>query len=294
MKELLSGFKLYDHRHPLRWSVDNHDVIGKMALQCKDDYPISGTEFIDVHRVPDTNGMIIIFSLIDDDYALHFDALCHNIIERTRQCSEQEGAKKAGALFNRWKRMLRGRRSLESEEIQGLIGEILSMKLSLIPEYGEILTINGWTNSQYGDQDFILENRWFEIKTVKVGSKTFTVSSLDQLDRDDEGFLILVYLRTAPESSGKKITLNTAYSDMIEFLVDDVAKELFKDTMAGKGYKPNDPVYDTKDIFEMVGMKSYSVKEGFPRMRRTELKISGISDARYDILIDSLNDFEVK
>lgn len=293
MKELLSGYKLYDHKHPLRWSVDNHEMIGKMALQSTEDCAITATELIDIIHIPDAGGMIIVFSLKDDNYALNFDALCHNIIEGTRQCSERDGTKKVGLLFNKWKRMLKGQRGLDSIEIQGLIGELLSMKISLIPEYGEVQTINGWMNSLWGDQDFILGNKWFEIKTAIVGSKTITISSLDQLDRDDEGFLLLVFLRRVSESSGKKITLNTAYNDMIESLTDETATEVFKDAMSGEGYRPNDPVYDAKDIFELAGMKSYSVREGFPRIRRTELKIPGISDARYEILIDMLHDYEV-
>ena len=128
-------------------------------------------------------------------------------------------------------------------------------------------------------------------KTVLEGRTSVKISSLEQLDRDDEGRLIVVTMRRSSPLSQNVITLNSIYSEMIDAIVDLDANRQFEETMGYAGYI-EDQAYD--DIcFEVVRVVEYDVGDDFPRLRGSELSSTGIVSGSYDISLDAISEFEV-
>jgi hypothetical protein len=285
-------FKVVDATHPLDWRINASGAVTKLVLiTCKEPKNYRSSRGVSVSKAKRSDGWALLFSLTDNGPEERFLAFVKDVVESSRNICPQDATDFVLGRYAQWKSMFESvRKRLQDWQIQGIIGEILTIRDVLIPRYGEEDALRAWMNALGGKQDFACFDVWYETKAVKEGKSVVRISSLDQLDRDDPGRLVVVTLRDSSTISPLGMTLNSLYSAMVENL-SAVSRELFINIMSDFGYDPK-TVYDP--CYELVKIREYEVKEGFPRLRGSELEGKGIVNAEYDISLNAMFDFKVR
>lgn len=287
-------FKGCGQGHPLDWRIEDCDPPRALQLVGKTRPPsMDSTRFIEVRigqRSADGQWSLL-FKLKDNSFSDIFLTFCNDLIEQSRNMADESAFEYVAERYQQWKKMFKDvSGGLGREEVQGLIGEMLVIRDILIPRYGEEVALNSWMNALLGKQDFVCPGMWYEVKSVLVGKSTVTISSLDQLDRDDAGELAIIVLRKTSGESVTGVTLNSLFEELKGSLISNRSKNKFLEIMRLAGYA-HAAEYD-EYVYELVQIDEYAVGADFPRIRRSEVK-KGVIDARYEISIDGIVGFKV-
>ena len=292
-----SVFQGYQATHPLRLYY-GLDVTGNMDFvmqinKLPDRIPPS-TKSINIIVTRREDGQLLIhFQLIEKDDSDIFIRLCHDLAESTSNHRDATNAE--AALLNRyvkWKRLLDrdNKGLLSSTEIKGLLGELLFLERYLAPRHGYDDSITGWIGSSGAHRDFVVSDLWFEIKAIDPGSIIVNISSVDQLDTDNPGQLVLMVLEKTNRLDLTAISLPQEVAALKLALVDNpISLSQFENKLTEAGYF-YDPLYD-EDKYVLRRIHYYDVSSNFPRIRRKDLP-KGIVKLSYEIGIDSLSQFE--
>lgn len=252
---------------------------------------VKGTSLIDVKQFMLGEKKCIQFSLKSLSSSDLFYKLCNDLIDSSRDSSEASGYSFITSRFARWKKMFVSRTGiLTIEMIMGLMGELSFLKDYLIPKYGVHEAVQSWSAPETTVKDFSINDEWFEIKTVGSQSLTVNINSLQQLDSQLKGSLVVYYLeRMSPTFKG--ITLNSLVEDLMKEIpsVDD--SDLFATKITSLGYTYNDQ-YD-EIVFEIKNRRQFIVDNNFPVIRKDMIP-AAVHNVKYELMISSLQEFEVK
>ena len=232
------------------------------------------------------------FILANDKYEdiyLHF---CADIIESSRSLHyKHQGAEFVCARYQKWREMLAAakNRTLSASEIKGLIGEIFFLKNYLIPLYGEEKAVYSWIGPEAADQDFVLLDKWYEVKTTVSGAETVNISSVEQLDSSGIGELVVIYMDKTSLSDEKKITLNDIYESTLDDIKEERIKYKFKTILLNHGYYPK-PEYDSFH-YRYNGIRRFLVDSTFPSIKRKNLPNS-IAEVKYTLTLSTIINYE--
>lgn len=285
--------------HPLELYRDPAPEPRYIMLLCDQEPPTVGsTENIRVVKAPRS---------IDNRWALHirlsddvnddrlkqiFNLFVEDLINTTKKTEADDAANLVLSRYKQWIALFKPHRNpLTKNEVQGLIGELLVLSKVLIPAYGEMRAIESWMNAKKGKQDFVFDDKWYEVKTIQESRLLVTITSIEQLDRDDEGIFVIVKLRETSLMSSKCITLNSLFLSISDLIESTFEKDKLRAMVLASGYSPN-PEYDNF-AFELVDITQYSVTANFPRIRRNDLKFSEINNLTYELLVDRLGEFRL-
>ena len=287
-----NGFMRATAKHPLElfvgWdSVDRETLL----LVCKEK-PIrlfsSSMIDVDTGKRKD-NKWAISFSLTDSKYFDIFCQFCLDIILSSSDVKDtDEGEKFVCQRYIKWQEMLKRKRGvlLTDSEIKGLIGELYFLKEYLIPNYSISKAILSWVGPKRVDQDFVVDETWYEVKATTSGSESIKVSSIEQLDLDEVGHLAILFLDKTSQANSLKITLNQLVNE-IASLVSGTPELLtaFNGELIEQGYYYSEE-YD-EYCFRFNGYSLYLVDERFQCLRRKDIPKS-IKNASYDLLLAEL------
>lgn len=232
-------------------------------------------------------------SLVKDEYKDMFILFCGDIIESSRMIKNKEkGAKFVVTRYNEWKEMLANSRSglLSPEEIKGLLGEMYVLDNELMVKYGSEKSALSWTGPRAAHQDFILDDTWYEVKTISSGKNEVKISSVEQLDCPNDGELIVVFADKTSRINANAINLNLVYMKLLSRLMDDDVRAEFCDMLLKYGYYPRPEYEDVDYTFEVKGVRHYLVTESFPCFRRKNIPM-GITKVDYFISLPTIKDF---
>jgi hypothetical protein len=224
-----------------------------------------------------------------------FVRLCNDVIESGLACRPSNNAGQfVLARLSRWRQLLKiGFDGLLKEnEIQGLIGELLFLSTA-ISIFGPQNGVNSWKGPLDAPRDFECPSGSFEIKTVRAGSVSIHISSIDQLDvaKGAQLTLVVYELIRVDEHQADAITLPGLIKDIRKQIKEDeAASQEFEDKLLTAGFLEH-PEYDSVR-FRNIGVRHFSVASDFPRLARTKLP-HAIVDARYDLLIADCESFIV-
>ncbi len=288
-------FKLIDDTHPLEWSYN--DTYPPTMLYLKSE--VEPGDFIDtmgirIQKFKQNMGTWALLFILNDSMCKDiFESFCKDVVESSRNVPKEYGPQFAYDRYIKWVYLFKPNKTnkLTKDAIQGLIGEMYALQKLFIPKYSPDSALKAWMNKSKGKQDFIQSDCWYEIKTIHEDKDTVKISSLEQLDRDDYGLLIVIKLRKTSTESPNKITINSLYSNILEALPTFYLKKRFTEIMSNAGYS-FETEYD-EICFEIKSLNWYEVKDDFPRLTPSNLPNQGISSATYEILLDSISSFEV-
>ncbi|MCH3917916.1 MAG: PD-(D/E)XK motif protein [Spirochaetia bacterium] len=290
------GYLQIDVIHPLEWFVGYQSRKQKTLLligSIESDEIKSSKSILVTRRKRETdNRNVLSFELLHNEQNEVFATFCADIIEYSRKATDEKSALNLVVRrYKQWSCLLEAEKlSFMDEKCRkGLLGELLFIQ-ERIKSSGSILkTIQGWVGPNGADQDFIFEDVWYEIKSIDLAATSITISSLEQLDTQNTGELVVMRIdKSAPEKMGA-ISLNDAVSK-IDCLLSDIpeAFDLFHLKLSNYGY------IDLKEYsmqkYYCSKIQRYDVNDTFPRMLRRKVP-SQIESLHYELSLPALENW---
>jgi len=292
------GFDSYQRigvSHPIAWYA-GRDTTGRSSIFCiVETKPtiITSTRLIDVFvGVRKDLKFGITFSLKDESYIGLFSHFGEDMVDYTKNTTKPEKAADViCARYIQWQNAFKRNNGgiLSYEEMKGLVGELLFMKMRLFSTYGKEHSIDSWSGVELTDQDFNCGNTWYEVKSTVSGSTTVKISSIEQLDTGNEGHLVVMLLDKTSEDDSSRITLNNMYEMVLSDLDSLSYQEKFKNKMLSFGYYPNE-IYN-KYGFKYNGLFMYKVNNDFPCLRRKDVPVA-VQTVKYELSLPAINEFK--
>lgn len=293
MNDATAFYKEADYTHPLSWRMNDARPPTSLALISETEpVALRSTKGITVTKVKRSDGKWQLkFDLTIDGHVGNFAAFCNDMMDSTRNVDPKDGPDAVAAQYLKWKDLFKqaGDR-LDKLQIQGLLGEMIFLRDTIIPRYGTDAAIRSWVGPMRKGQDFQCVDMWYEIKTISSNKNMAKITSLDQLDREDRGRLVIMRLRDNVADSPSRITINKMYREIMDRL-SPLSQCRFQAALESAGFRSHE---DYDDLgFELLSVTEYEVKDGFPRLCRSKMG-KGISEAVYEIDLDIICDFRVR
>lgn len=223
-----------------------------------------------------------------------FARLCVDLVENSySSSSEQEGISRVTARFLAWQRLFASmHETLPISVLKGLVGELSFLKSLISKGVTKDDAIDSWMGPNGSDRDFTLNDRWYEIKAIATGKDKLTISSLNQLEIDSIGYLVVSYVDEASKIDSQSKSITT-YINEIRAILSDApeASRKFEEKLVSLGYMDKS-AYD--DIFFVVlGTEFYEVDSSFPKLitQNVPKEITGV---RYDLSLAGIEPWKVK
>jgi len=221
-----------------------------------------------------------------------FEGLCRTLASSLEHATDSASSLAVSlAHVRRWKTFLSGRsQHLSSEEVRGLFAEITFLLELIDREVSSAAAVEAWLGPDRSHQDFIFGNTAVEIKSLSGAERnTVRISSEDQLESlNDELFLRIYRLSSLADAAGA-CSLNEIVATVQARLGEADGVEAFDRKLVANGYAPL-PDYD-QPRFVVCEVRSYRVREGFPRLMRSQLP-AGIASVAYDIRLEAIASYE--
>ena len=253
---------------------------------------IVGSNVIEVSQFAIEDTQFLRFSLLDSDLLECFSVFCEDLVSSTIGIKEDSTAyKQVQSRYMTWKRMFKPHKGgLSESEVMGLIGELLFFKDTVLPQYGIDAALDSWTGPERTHKDFSLNDVWYEIKTISAGKESVRISSLEQLDSDIRGYLVVYSLeKMSAEFNG--IKLGELVTEILSEITIPIQRDLFfaKLELYGFDFSPEYVNY----VYAVTGIVKYKVEDGFPRLVRRDIPLS-VSHIQYDIALAEIEDYKVE
>lgn len=290
-----SKFSRVDSNHILELHI-GLDEKGRKSIELRAKYKprkVISSGAIEVNQYKKDAYNTIRFSLCNEEISGLFYKFCDDLIEQTRGLTdESEGYQAIVNRYYQWKKLFtsKGNNLLSEYEVMGLIGEILFLQRYLKPIIGLEEGLAGWSGQEMTHKDFSYQDSWYEVKTVSSGKNTVKISSIEQLESDVPGELIVYKLERMSEMYDG-ITLNKLVFDTANMLPIQDDRDKFLNKVALLGYMYNN-YYDTL-VFEVKEFTRYKVFDGFPVLTKDNLPAQ-IVKASYEIDLAQIKDFIIE
>lgn len=289
----LESYSRYDGEHPfdIFLGVDRQ---GRKSLVITLSSPreravSSKTIAVDFFVRPDGRTSLR-FSLEDDDLKDIFYKFCEDIIESTRGSNQAKGF---SPIIRRWETWIgffqKTSLPLSESEIMGLIGEIHFLRSVMVNKYGLDRALEAFIGVDKAHKDFEIDDTWYEVKTIHNGVRAVKISSIQQLDSENDGKLEIITLDQGTSDTKDNITLNS----IIKHFRDRLSTEqrlTFDEKLRIAGYIVDDRYDDYNYI--VIRLDEYNVVGGFPRISSEILPV-GITKASYEIDISAIQQYKV-
>lgn len=253
--------------------------------------PDSGMIIISVGKRTDSKYSLV-FSLLNTEYIDLFCHFCSDMINSSFNCNNDNDADFLCNRYLLWKKMLEKTRNalLTDNETKGLIGELYFLKEYMFNKYGIRESLLYWTGPQKTDQDFICEDMWYEVKTVSPGAITVKISSVEQLDTDNNGNLVVLFLDKTSAKDSKHLNLNYLVKEIQDLIDDEMSKARFNEIVLASGYVYNDE-YDNRN-YHFIKAKMYNVTKEFPCLRHNDIP-NTVGGINYELILNKIEEWGV-
>lgn len=270
------------------------DEKGNYAFDFRGSYVpvrIAQSDVINVQQGKSGEDYILRFSLCNNELLEYFSTFCQDLLDSTEYIkNDEEAYKTLCSRYFSWKKLFRPNKGgMKDYEVMGLIGELLFMQDYMIPNYGVETALDGWMGPEKTHKDYSTGRVWYEIKTISVGKESIKISSLEQLDGDDEGFLVVYCLeKMSPSFNG--IKLNGLVQGLMTMMGTSQNREIFMSKLSMYDYDFS-PEYDNF-MFTNVGFSMYCIDNKFPRLCRKNIP-NEINKIQYEILLSELEKYKI-
>lgn len=292
-----SGYVRIDGTHPLDWHIGYEDISQKSLLLLCDDEPES---------VPSSKSILssfgqrgdgkwaIAFRLVRNENEEVFIRLCCDLIESSRtQANSRHGIQYAIKRYKQWSKLMEQQKNglLSESDRKGLLGEIIHLQQCMAQGTSQQEAVTCWMGPEGADQDFIFSTIWHEVKATGIGSKTVSISSLEQLNVAFPGLLVLYFVdKTAPNENAS-FTLLSKMAEIRDALKNNqTALNLFNEKLLRRGF------IDVKEYedywYRLSGTQRYKVDNTFPKLINSNVP-SQIASAGYEISLNAIESWRV-
>lgn len=192
--------------------------------------------------------------------------------------------------------------ALSEAQIKGLIGELCYIQFCLAQGHEPVQLIQAWRGPQGGDQDFVFNNGWVEIKTIEQSGHLITISSIEQLtngiqhcndNAETFGHLVVVRLQSDPMqhhafSLREKI-------DQVRTQLEDhpVALASFEGSLKLLGVDNQKGCWEPSKVYSLMGLSCFdALAPDFPKLTRSMLPMAMVK-AEYTLSIAALEPWKI-
>ena len=285
-----------DTTHPLDIFV-SYDENHNMQMIILSDYlpslPASSQQIIVRANHRKDGKYALCFSLTDSTLREQYVSLCWDIMNCTYAAqNKSQGIKMAIKRFCMWQKLFAElkNKKLSDAEVKGLIGELCALKHIVLQRHNSKCAVSGWIGPIGADRDFELPDTWYETKAVSLSRDSVSISSLDQLDVDTEGYLLVVRVEKTSDNVPDKFSMNSLVDDIRSGL-DDEDRAVFEGRLASGRYDRSDPRAD--EPYLLYGIQIYAVNKDFPRIRRS-VTPTAIANGTYSLSIPAIHNWRVE
>lgn len=302
--EIYKTFKEdFPSRHFIRFGDNRHlslyigrDDDARYSFDFRGKYKpvkISSSDVIAVEQYKNEDLLTLRFSLESNDLLEYFCTFCQDLLDSVRVTTDDETAYHTiKARYYSWRQLFRPDNARMTEsEIIGLIGELLFLRDYMAPERGIDVALDSWMGPEKTHKDFSDQRDWFEVKTINFGKESVRISSIEQLDSDIDGTLVVYELeKMSPSFEG--IRINQLVNSIITLLANASQRETFMAKLQLYGF---DFSYENDNlVFALKNMYKYKVDvRDFPRLRRSLLP-NAITRVQYELLLTEIEPFKLK
>ena len=271
---------------------------GQIALLLEVDAEYPAARGFSVRAIPQVgNAVRIELALTAQSYRNIFAVLVDDVVSCVTGCSSES---EAAAIFlsrlHIWQEFMRrySPEGLSLSEQVGLVSELYVLNEFLLDHFSEMQAVSAWTGPLDGLHDFELGRFHIEVKgSAASPPTTFNVSHVAQLEPAEHQSLLLTYLAWSISSEGAT-TLPALVEGIRSKLSDrdSAARMQFDELLINAGYLDIHESIYRNSAFHKTLQYWFSVTEGFPRIRATDLQ-AGILDCSYIVDIAACQPFVV-
>lgn len=191
-----------------------------------------------------------------------------------------------------WKAMFSNQKIdiLPVEQIRGLIGELYSLKGFLNNKYTIEKSVYAWGGANYNKKDFEIGDIWYEIKTTIKSPGEVEISSLEQLESNKNGYLIVHSLEKSTPENIYSTNLNKIVDECIKLISDSHTVEVFIEKLSKQGYVFNDKYNDYN--FNIKKTEYFNIDTNFPKLTTSNV-FSEIIKCTYTLSLNAISKFKV-
>ncbi len=244
------------------------------------------------------DGARLVLTLEDRDQFDIFRALCGHLLDAT--ADHPRGANGPGIRLvlrrlSDWHNMLRRRRGglLTTEEVIGLVGELLFLRDQVIPRAGITDGIAAWRGAYREEQDFAIGVFQIEVKTqLSTSDHRLLISSEAQLDAAGGRLLLCHQAVARAPAGGGAVSLNALIDDLMVHVITagPTALEQFEAALEACRYARLRE-YDEPEWL-LTDRRLFEVRDDFPRLTPAVLP-AGVHSVSYAILLSACQAFAV-
>lgn len=172
---------------------------------------------------------------------------------------------------------------------KGLLAELLYLH-DQIQQIGEEEAVAAWVGPEGCDQDFVFADRWSEIKATSKASNSVLISSLQQLDREDTGELIVYFMDKLTAQGDGDFSLPMVVGEVKDMIQLPHNKDLYDCKLAMYGYYYKDEDQYSNIYYSLSERRVYEVNRSFPRITVNNVPRE-IIEARYRMDLASIESF---
>lgn len=286
------GFLLVSDDHPLSFHIGyTNEQMCFMVLDTGEIKNLPSSKSISLKNIEIERGkyalqFILNYPVLDE----LFVKLCWDLMEISKK--NEKPVNSIILRFNNWLRLLQKRAEglLSGQSQKGLIGELLFLK-DLVALENTSYALSSWVGPEGSDQDFVFENTWVEIKTTTIASSSVIISSIQQLDREEEGNLVVYFIDRSTSQSQNNFSLYDLVSEVGKLLPID-AVDMFYTKLAMYGYYTKDEECYQNIKFRLKEKRTYKVDNSFPKLTRKNIP-SEVVNAEYVIDLLAIDSHKV-
>lgn len=253
---------------------------------------ISSSDVIAVEQYKERELLTLRFSLENNDLLEYFCTFCQDLLESVRVTNDDESAYHTlRSRYYSWRQLFRPDNARMTEsEMMGLIGELLFLRDYMIQEKGIDVALDSWMGPEKTHKDFSDQKNWFEVKTISFGKESVRISSIEQLDSDVDGTLVVYELeKMSPSYEG--IKLNQLVNNIMALLTNTSQREIFMAKLQLFNFDFSNE-HDAL-VYVLRNRSMYKVDtENFPRLHRIMLP-TAISRVQYELLLSEIEPYKL-
>lgn len=288
-----SGFLLISDDHPLSFHIGyNNEQKCFIVLNTGIIEQLVSSKAITIRCIQtEDQSYALCFSLNYPTLEELFIKLCWDLMDSSRD--DKCPVNKIVEQYKQWLRLLQQAAStaMPASVQKGLIGELLYLS-EAIERFGEEIALTAWVGPEGSDQDFNFPEYWAEIKTTTIASNEVFVSSLQQLDRKDDGFLRVYFMDKTTSNGKQNISLTEAVDIIHNKLITHNLQDEFDCKLAKYGYLEKDFNIYNEVKYHVSEKRTYKICKAFPRLIRTNIPV-GITATKYTIDLSAINVYMV-
>jgi hypothetical protein len=291
------GFLQIDIQNPLEWHIGYQSISQQtLLLVCSDEIATiesSKSMAVSRRRRETDNRWTLTFELLRSEQQEVFAILCCDMIEYScKATSEKEALALVINRYKQWSRLLESQKNglLDEHSRKGLLGELLFLEQHIGVFESALSAVQGWSGADAADQDFMYPGGWYEVKSLGVSATSVSISSLEQLDCEGEGELVIMRIdKVAPERMGAISLTDVVHQITDQLSVHMDALDLFQTKLTNYGYIDLQEYSEQK--YHWSAMQRYRIDETFPQITRQSVPTQIVS-LRYELSLSALADWQ--